>query len=85
MQFRSPNKNRNRKKPITDLDDFAKDVLRRTVLDMYIAGEFPTAHKVTNKMKEAVGFRGSSRSMLRILKSIGFKYAKCNDGRKFLM
>ena len=85
IQFRSPNKNRNRKKPVTDLDGFNKDVLRRTIFDMYTAGEFPTAEKLVVRMKEAVGFEGSARSMLRILKGMGFKYAKCNDGRKFLM
>ena len=85
VQFKSPNKIRNRKKPVTGLDDFNKDVLRRTISDMYVAGEFPTAEKLVVKMKEATEFEECCRFMLRILNGMGFKNDKNNDGRKFLM
>jgi hypothetical protein len=32
-----------------------------------------------------VGFSGSKWTMLRIVKSMGFRYKRCNDGRKCLM
>lgn len=83
--FRSPGKHPRREKTVSELDDFNKSVLRRTVLDMYREGEFPTAKKLVKKMNEAVGFEGSETSMLRIMKGIGFTYKKCNDGRKMLM
>ncbi|PSN54703.1 hypothetical protein C0J52_04890 [Blattella germanica] len=47
--------------------------------------EFPTAFKLVSKLKDAIQFEGSKWSMLRILKKMGFKYRKCNDGRKLLM
>ena len=83
--LKSPGKKHKRNKPVCDLDNFNKDVLRRTVFDMYTAGEFPTADKLVKKMKEKIGFAGSVSSMLRILKGLGFRYKMCNNGRKFLM
>lgn len=85
VQFKSPNMNQNRKKPITGLDDLKRDFLRRTIFDMKITGEFPTTDKLIAKMNEAVGFKGSRRSMSRILKGMGFKYVKCDDRRMMLM
>lgn len=32
-----------------------------------------------------MGFKGSKTSLLRILRNMGFRYRKCNDGRKLLM
>lgn len=52
---------------------------------MYDSGVYPTAEKLVTEMENIIDFEGSSRSMYRILKDIGFKYKKCNDGRKFLM
>lgn len=83
--FSSPGKKRQKEKPITGLDEFDLCVLRRKVLEFYDRGEFPTAKKLVCEMKESIGFIGSETSMLRILRSLGFKYRKCNDGRKFLM
>jgi hypothetical protein len=85
VQFQSPGKHHKRKKTFTDFDNFNKDVLKRKIFDKKAAGEFPTGERLVVKMNEAVGFKGSARSMLRILKIIGFKYARCNDGRMFLM
>lgn len=83
--FSSPGKKRQKEKPITGQDEFDLCVLRRKVLEFYDRGEFPTAKKLVCEMKESIGFIGSETSMLRILRSLGFKYRKCNDGRKFLM
>jgi hypothetical protein len=85
VQFQSPGKHHKWKKTVTNFDNFNKDFLRHTVSDMYAAGEFPTAGKLVVKINEAVGFKGSARSVLCILKSIGFKYVRCDDGKKFLM
>lgn len=51
----------------------------------YDEGQYPTAKKLTFDMREEINYKGSVRSMHRIIKSIGFKYEKSNDGRKFLM
>jgi hypothetical protein len=36
-------------------------------------------------MNEAIGFEGYEASVLRILKSLDFKDARCSDGRKVLI
>lgn len=52
---------------------------------MYAKGEYPTATKLVIRMKEAENFNGSKSTMLRILRGLGFKYRRTNDGRKLLM
>lgn len=83
--IQSPGKHHMCKKMITNFDDFNKAVCRCTIFNMQAARECPTAEKTVIKMNEAVGFYNSVRSMLHILKSTGFKHARCDDGRKFLM
>jgi hypothetical protein len=43
--FVSPRKKINMPKKVTNLDDFNKDVVRRTVLDFYDRGEIPSVKK----------------------------------------
>jgi len=83
--FSSPRKTYKRIKYATDIDDYDKDVLRRTVHEFYDQGEFPTSAKVLSKYQEKTGYKGSKTSMRRILKSLKFSYKKCIDGRRFLM
>jgi hypothetical protein len=83
--FTSPGKKHNMGGGVTNLDDFEKDVLRRSIFGFYDSGEFPTAKKHTLEMRDKINYRGSASSMYKILKSIVFKYRKTNDGRKFLM
>lgn len=83
--FRSPGKHRTVQKRATNLDDFQKCVLRRTIFDLYDKGEFPTAKKLVSLMREKIEYKGSVSSMYVILKSLGFRYRRTNDGRKFLL
>jgi transposase len=69
----------------TNIDDFEKDVLRRTIFGFYDSGELATAKNLAFKLRNKINCRGSVSSMYKILKSTGFKYRKLNDGRKFLM
>lgn len=46
---------------------------------------YPTADKICSYMKEADNFNGSKSAMLTILREMGFKYRKTNDGRKLLL
>jgi hypothetical protein len=57
-------------------------LLCRTV-DMDISGEFQMAKKLVVKMKEVVRFRFRKWPMLEILWSIGYRYKRSKDGRKF--
>lgn len=71
-------KKRKRSKTVTDLDDFDKCVLRRTILRFYERKEFPTIDKVLLEMKENIGLTGCRESLRSIMKEIGFRYAKVN-------
>lgn len=84
--FRSPQKKKtSNKKPVTGMDDFNKDILRRTVHEFYDAGQFPTCAKISEALRDKIGYSGSGESTRRLLRSLGFSFKKCNDGRKFLM
>ena len=81
--FSSPKK-KQRRAPVTSIDDFDKQVVRRTVLRFYERKEIPTLQKINEELKENISFNGSIESLRRILKKIGFIYGKVNN-RKFLM
>lgn len=83
--FTSPRKTFKRLKYATGIDDFDGDIVRRTVHELYDKGQFPTSLKVLHSYQEKTDFRGSRTSMWRILKSLKFKYKKCNNGRRFLI
>jgi len=85
IKFRSPRKLYSRNKPVTDLDDFDNEVVRRVVHSFYDKGEFPTSAKILAALREKTDYRGSKSSVKIILKKLNFKYKRCNDGRKFLM
>jgi ribosomal protein L34 len=82
--FASPRKLYNRKH-VTDMNDFGKEVLCRTAYEFYDKGEYPTASKLRKIMEEKIWFSRSQSSILRLLRKMGFRYRRCNDGRKFLM
>lgn len=83
--FKSPRQSYKRQKSIIDLDDFGKDVVRRTVHNFYENREFPTSAKILDAVREKIDFKGSKSSMEIILRNLQFKFKKCKDGRKFLM
>ncbi|KAG8281855.1 hypothetical protein J6590_049919 [Homalodisca vitripennis] len=83
--FLSQRKQYSREKQLTVLSDFDCDLVRRTILEFYDQGEFPTAAKVRIKLEEKIEYKGSVRSTRKLLHTVGFKFKKANDGRKFLM
>lgn len=85
LSFSSPQKNVSHAKPVTVLDDFNKDIVRRTVQEFYDRGEYPTCLKLKEILEQKIGFSGCIKSLSVILKNLGFKYKRCNDGRRFLM
>jgi hypothetical protein len=62
------------------MNDFDNEVLCRRVYEFYDKGEYPTASKLRKIMEEKMGFSGSQSSILRLLKNMGFRYRRCNDG-----
>lgn len=84
-KFSQPNRGVLRVKTVTGIDDFDRDIIRRTVHEFYDRGEYPTCKKLCDILREKINFTGCQSSLRKILKSIGFKYKKCNDGRHFLL
>lgn len=67
------------------MDDFYKNILLRKVFGFCEKEEFPPAEKLVIKMSEAVGFESVGMSVLRILKSVCFKFTAYSYSRKLLM
>ena len=69
---------------MTNLDDFEKDVLRRTIYEMYDNGEFPTLKSFVRLMRDKIKYKGSITSMRFKFQNLGFRFKRTNDGRKYL-
>uniref|UniRef100_A0A2S2NGI9 Tc1-like transposase DDE domain-containing protein n=1 Tax=Schizaphis graminum TaxID=13262 RepID=A0A2S2NGI9_SCHGA len=83
----SPRKNfveKSSKKPISYMDDFNQDIVRRAILEFYDRSDYPTAKKVQKKLVERINYKGSVKSVERLIYNLGFRFRKCDDGRKFL-
>jgi hypothetical protein len=75
-----------KKTNVTDIDDFNKSVLKRTVASFYEEGQYPTVCKILERFKKQVPeFKCGETSMKIILKNLGYKYKTNADGRKYLM
>jgi hypothetical protein len=72
-------------KRVTNLDDFNKDVVCRTLLVFNDRRISISKKKITFSLKHKMGYQGSSSSTLRILKHLGFRYRNTNDRLKCLM
>lgn len=82
--FSSPWKNLIHNKPVTELDDFKKDVIRRSVQEFYDRCEYPTLKKLQEALKTKIEYTGGITSLYKILRKLSFRYLKCNV-KKFLM
>lgn len=81
----TPGKRRPRPKKI-NLDGFDLCAIRHKILQFYtVKKELPTLNKLRAVLKEDIDFEGSRATLHRILKSIGFKYKRCQSKRKILM
>jgi len=83
-KFTSPRKTYKRAKIASEVDGFDADIVRRIVHEIYDGREYPTTLKILAEYQKRTEYKGSVTSMWRILKSLNFKYKKCN-GRRFLM
>lgn len=84
--FLTPNKNRKRQNPVTDLDQFDECVVRRLVYDFYITEKrLPTAKLLQIALKEKIDFTGSVSSVIKILKKLGFKWKRAQNNRRLLI
>lgn len=84
--FKTPDKNRKRCKTATNLDDFDKCVVRRTVHNFHIdEHRLPSVQSLSTVLKEKINLQGSESSLRRILKELGFRWRKVQNNRKLLI
>lgn len=87
----SPGKSRSRSSPVTAVDSFQLEAIRRRVHQFYLDKELPTVDKLLESLRqvddvtqEAI-FSGGQESLRQVLKNqLGFEYKKV-DSRKHLM
>lgn len=83
--FSTPKKKK-RFKAVTDIDDFDKCVIRRTVNNFYKTEKsLPTLNLLKNKLSKDLNFIGSVSSLRTIIKELGFKWKKIENNRKVLI
>lgn len=83
--FTTPNKKRSRRKVKTEMDDFDKCVVRRTIYDFHETnGERPTVRTLLPVLREKVNFSGSSWALRKIISDLGFRWRKTANKRKLL-
>lgn len=85
--FISPKKIIKRKKTVCCLDSFDLDALRRLINNYHLIHKSHiTIKKLMEEMNASnLNFKGSSRSLRRILYKIGFAWKKTEDNRKILI
>ncbi|XP_050357613.1 uncharacterized protein LOC126778193 [Nymphalis io] len=84
--FRTPGKKRVKSKPITGIDHFDKGIIKRCIHNFHVAEkEMPTLTKLLIKFRRDIHFKGSSGSLSRIIKELGFKWKKTESKFKILI
>jgi transposase len=84
--FSTPNKKRERINPVTGLDDFDQCFIRRLVHEFHINEKrFPTVELIRRAMVEKLDFKGSEKSVRRILRNLGFRWKRIENNRNFLI
>jgi len=64
--FKSPRKTFKLDKPMTNLDDFDNEVVRRTVHSFYDNGQYPTSAKILGALHDKINYSGSQWSVRHI-------------------
>lgn len=82
--FSTPGKKKNKKKASVKLDNFDKDVIRRTVHDFYLRKENPTLDKLLVALRDSIDFEFGRTTLSFILHDLGFEFYKC-DNRSVLL
>lgn len=80
----TPGKEKKQPRPVTNLDLFQSDAIRRHIYGYYSRKEYPTIAKLLVSLKEFELFSGGKTSLKIVLRSMGFRFKKLN-GRKLLL
>lgn len=83
--FTTPKRKR-KSKPVTNMDSFDQEVIRRTIFYYYLQDKsLPTLNKILQKLKETINFRGSKTSLRTIIRNMGFRWKKTKSNRSVLV
>lgn len=84
--FRTPGRKRTGKKKVTALDSGQRGIIKRCIHNFHLTERgLPTVDRLTRKLKHLVNFQGSTTSLRRILKQLGFKWRRIEDKRQVLI
>ncbi|XP_068619729.1 uncharacterized protein [Battus philenor] len=85
-KFDTPKKGKAKKEYLLHLDSFDYEIIRRMIYDFHLSfHELPTLNSLKLKLLEAIDFRGSEKTLRRILRQMGFRFKKMEDNRRVLM
>ncbi|CAH2231975.1 jg4036 [Pararge aegeria aegeria] len=74
--FKTPGTVRKRTKPITDLAQSDKEIVKQCIRNFQKSNEESSIGKLLSKLQSDINFKGSEASLRRILKGLGFKWNK---------
>lgn len=84
--FRTPGKKRAGRKKVTAINSSQRGVIKRCIHNFHnTENELPTVNRLSRKLKQTLNFQGSSSSLRRILKELGFKWRRTEDKRQVLI
>ena len=82
--FKSPEKRYVKDRVRLYPDDFNRDAIRRIIHDSYLNKDYPTLDSVLQKARSTCVFDGGRTTLSKLLKSMGFRYKKREDGKKYI-
>jgi hypothetical protein len=84
--FNTPGKTHKVPKRVTDIDDFDKCVIRRTIHEFHMQEKTsPTIPKLFPKLRNRIHFKGGSTALRNIVKELGFLWRKTRNNRAVLI
>uniref|UniRef100_K1Q4K7 Zinc finger PHD-type domain-containing protein n=1 Tax=Magallana gigas TaxID=29159 RepID=K1Q4K7_MAGGI len=80
MQVLAPKKKRG---PSRKLDDFDEDLVKRTIHDMQLKGQYVSLRRLSDVLVER-GVRITKTPLGRLVKDLGFKFYKAGSNRRYI-
>lgn len=85
-KYTTPGKRGPRTKPITNITDHDREVIKSCIQNFYKTNnEHLTIAKLKSKLEQEINFKGSERSLGRIIKDLGFRWKTTEKNRKVLI
>lgn len=82
----TPNRNRNRPRSCTEINDFGMYVVPRTMHEFYLHEKtLPTVKDVLSEFQDYTGYKEKASSLTKIFKALRFRWRKTRDNRRILV